>query len=84
MNNSKTTIGLLAGPTDALAKEVCQALAENGVSAIVRRTQPGSTGRHMTGSRAAEARAEHLRQLTANPGSPNESDLFFNGWTLLF
>jgi NAD(P)-dependent dehydrogenase (short-subunit alcohol dehydrogenase family) len=70
MDPKKTTIGLTTGTPDALTKEICQALAENGVTAIVRRTP------------TAEARAEEqIRHLVA---ASDPKDVFFNGWTLLF
>ncbi len=85
MPTSQPTVGLLAGPGDALTKEICQALASTGVSAIVRRVDAARTHPIPTDRSRAEARAEqHLRQLANGPASAGEQDLFFNGWTLLF
>ena len=69
MKNSKPTISLLVGEGDELTKEICECLAKEGITAIVRQK--------------AETKSptdELVRQLRGEAGK----DLFFNGWKLLF
>ncbi|OIN55901.1 hypothetical protein [Arsenicibacter rosenii] len=73
MKNNKPCVGLLAGKGSAITKEVCQQLAEEGITAIVREKKTGI-------DEPATQTNDVLRQLRGEPGK----DLFFNGWKLLF
>ncbi len=56
-----------------MTKEVCQQLAEEGITAIVREKKP------VVDEPVSDVN-DMLRQLRGEPGK----DLFFNGWKLLF
>lgn len=70
MKNPNPAIGLVSGTLTPAAKLLCEELAQQGISAIVK-SKPEAT---------TTASSEHIRQLTGQAGQ----DLFFNGWKLLF
>ncbi len=70
MKNKITTIGLLSGTPTPAAQQLCNELAGQGISAIVKSIPESAPHRNN----------EQVRQLTGQPGH----DLFFNGWKLLF
>lgn len=68
MKNIKPTIGLVSGTPTPTAKQLCEELAQQGISVMVKaKTEPVVVN-------------EQLRQLAGQPGQ----DLFFNSWKLLF
>ncbi|RIV17823.1 hypothetical protein DYU11_30575 [Fibrisoma montanum] len=70
MKKKEEAVGLLVGNGDAVTKQICQALAKEGITALVRQ-------KDTDGVLPAD---EQVRQLAGEPGK----DLFFNGWKLLF
>lgn len=69
MKTDNETIGLLIGKADAATKDICRSLAKEGISAIVKQKETGTTEPD-----------DVSKQWSGQPGK----DLFFNGWKLLF
>ncbi|GAB3972419.1 hypothetical protein GCM10028806_24490 [Spirosoma terrae] len=69
MKTDNETIGLLIGKADAATKDICWSLAKEGISAIVKQKETGTTEPD-----------DVSKQWSGQPGK----DLFFNGWKLLF
>lgn len=69
MKNNKQTISFLVGEGDELTKEICECLAKEGITAIVRQK-----------TEVKSPTDELISQLRGEAGK----DLFFNGWKLLF
>lgn len=77
MKTDETAICVATGKVTANAKEICRALAGQGISTLVvhKETAPANLPEYREYS--APADNQHWS------GKPGE-DLFFNGWKLLF
>ena len=69
MKNTNRSICLLLGKGDRNTKEIGQALALEGITAIVKQKNPADL-----------TSADERNHWSGQPGQ----DLFFNGWKLLF
>ncbi len=74
MNKQDTSVGLLVGKNDPTTRSICQALANEGITVIVKQKEGGVAKQEETES---ETPVSHW---SGQPGK----DLFFNGWKLLF
>lgn len=74
MKKQDESVGLLVGRNDPTMRSICQALASQGITAIVKQKE-GSTAKQE--GNESETIGSHW---SGQPGK----DLFFNGWKLLF
>ena len=73
MKTNETAVRVALGSVCATTKDICQSLAEQGVSTLV-------VQKEATQSSRDESAAGVAHQWSGKPGE----DLFFNGWKLLF
>ena len=74
MKINETTIGLVAGNVNETTKSICRSLAEKGISSIVIQKE----GHKLEMVETTPVADQH--NWSGQPGT----DLFFNGWKLLF